>query len=274
MLAKWNTREQTLIDQHPGCCPDVALPPEPKGAYIGQDLPSDVRAKIAREGARTVPGRENGANVDIKHLSRGSKCYFPVFMPGANLTVGDLHFSQGDGEMSFCGAIEMAGIITLKCSVIKGGVEKFGLRQPIFLPSPVDPVYTVRRAPFISPTPTPGPLTRCAQSQLTFEGLSVDIHGDGKQYNMDATVAYKQAALNCIDYLMRLGYTREQAYLLLSAAPVDSHVGAIVDVPSACVTMGLPTAIFDRDILPHPDGLQKRDYGQAAIRSDGVRGKI
>ena len=43
----------------------------------------------------------------IKNLSRGSRCYFPVFVEGANLSVGDLHFSQGDGEMSFCGAIEM-----------------------------------------------------------------------------------------------------------------------------------------------------------------------
>jgi hypothetical protein len=27
---------------------------------------------------------------------RGSRCYFPVFVKGANLSVGDLHFSQGD----------------------------------------------------------------------------------------------------------------------------------------------------------------------------------
>lgn len=63
------------------------------------------------------------------------------------------------------------------------------------------------------------------------------------------------------------------ADLLCSAAPVEAHVGAIVDVPNACVTMGLPRAIFDRDILPTDDGLEKRDYGQAAIRSDGVRCK-
>lgn len=28
---------------------------------------------------------------------------------------------------------------------------------------------------------------------------------------MDATVAYKQAALNAMDYLRRLGYSKEQA---------------------------------------------------------------
>jgi formamidase len=35
--------------------------------------------------------------------------------------------------MSFCGAIEMAGIITFNTSIIKGGVEKFALKQPIFM---------------------------------------------------------------------------------------------------------------------------------------------
>ncbi|TFY62925.1 hypothetical protein EVG20_g6531 [Dentipellis fragilis] len=270
LLATWNERETGLIAQHADAVPPVAFAPEPKGAYVGQDLDEEVRAKIAREGARTVPGREHGGNCDIKNLSRGSRCYFPVFVKGANLSVGDLHFSQGDGELSFCGAIEMAGIITFSTSVIKGGIEKFALKQPVFLPSPIDPLYS---------------------SKLIFEGISVDYHGDGKQYNMDATVAYKQAARNAIAYLEKLGFTREQAYLLLSAAPVESHVGAVVvshfflssiafavghltlrtqDSPNACVTLALPLGIFDFDILPREEGLTKHNLGQCAIRSDGV----
>ncbi|THH10040.1 hypothetical protein EW145_g1598 [Phellinidium pouzarii] len=247
LLATWNKREGGLIAEHPNSVPPVAFPPESIGAYVGQDIPKGIKDKIAKEGARTVPGREHGGNCDIKNLSRGSRCYFPVFVKGANLSVGDLHFSQGD--ISFCGAIEMAGIITLSTSIIKGGVEKFALKQPIFLPSPVDPLYSAK---------------------LVFEGISVDYHGDGKQYNMDATVAYKQAALNAIAYLMKIGYTREQAYLLLSAAPVESHVGAVVDSPNACVTLALPLGIFEHDILPKDEGLTKKDFGQCAIRSDGV----
>ncbi|KAJ3741767.1 Acetamidase/Formamidase [Lentinula detonsa] len=243
LLAIWNERERGLIAQDPSAVPALAFAPETKGAYIGQDLDPAVEKKIKSEGARTIPGREHGGNCDIKNLSRGSRCYFPVFIEGANLSVGDLHFSQGD--MSFCGAIEMAGIITLSTSIIKGGVEKFALKQPIFLPSPVDPMYSAK---------------------LIFEGISVDYHGDGKQYNMDATVAYKQAALNTIAYLMKV-------YLLLSAAPVESHVGAIVDSPNACVTLALPLGIFEHasiDILPKEEGLKKLDFGQCAIRSDGV----
>ncbi|AQK92277.1 Acetamidase/Formamidase family protein [Zea mays] len=70
--------------------------------------------KVANEAARTIPGRENGGNCDIKNLSRGSKVYLPVFVEGANLSTGDMHFSQGDGEVSFCGAIEMSGFLELK----------------------------------------------------------------------------------------------------------------------------------------------------------------
>lgn len=132
LLDDWNKREQELIDKHPGASPAVALAPEPKNAYVGQDLPKEVMDKIAREGARTVPGREHGGNCDIKNLSIGSRVWLPVYVPGANIAVGDLHFSQGDLELSFCGAIEMAGVITLRCSVVKDGMKKLCMNQPIF----------------------------------------------------------------------------------------------------------------------------------------------
>ena len=37
------------------------------------------------------------------------------YVKGGGLSVGDLHFSQGDGEITFCGAIEMAGWSTCAC---------------------------------------------------------------------------------------------------------------------------------------------------------------
>ena len=69
---------------------------------------------MGKEGARTIPGRpEHGGNCDIKNLSRGSKVYLPVHVKGAKFSVGDLHFSQGDGEISFCGAIEFVALAHL-----------------------------------------------------------------------------------------------------------------------------------------------------------------
>ena len=95
-----------------------------KGTYVGatDDLASDVFDKIAAEGARTIPPREHGGNCDIKNLSRGSRCYFPVYVDEAKLSLGDLHFSQGDGELTFCGAIEMVSRATRAMS----GVETMG----------------------------------------------------------------------------------------------------------------------------------------------------
>lgn len=88
--------------------------------------------KIANEAARTIPPRENGGNCDIKNLSLGSRLFLPVFVPGANLSVGDLHFSEGDGEITLCGAIEMAGWIDLKVSIIKNGVAEYSVKVLLY----------------------------------------------------------------------------------------------------------------------------------------------
>lgn len=126
LLSRWNRREQALIDTDPDRVPALALPPLEDGALIG-DLTGTELERIAREGARTVPARENGGNHDIKNLTRGSREFYPVLVPGAKLSGGDLHFSQGDGEITFCGAIEMGGYIDLHVDLIKGGMATYGV---------------------------------------------------------------------------------------------------------------------------------------------------
>jgi formamidase len=91
-------------------------------------LKGEAKAAAAATAARTVPPREHGGNCDIKDLSRGARVFFPVYVPGAGLSMGDLHFSQGDGEITFCGAIEMAGWIHLKVELIKDGMAKYATR--------------------------------------------------------------------------------------------------------------------------------------------------
>ena len=228
LLATWNEREQGLIDSDP--TGGLANPPFAGTAHCGKAT-GDLQAKIAAEGARTVPPREHGGNCDIKDLSRGSKIFFPVYVDGAGLSVGDLHFSQGDGEITFCGAIEMAGWVHMKVSVIKGGMAKYGIKNPIFKPSPITPTYN---------------------DYVIFEGISVDE--SGKQYYLDVNVAYKQACLNAIEYLKKFGYSGAQAYSILGTAPVQGHISGVVDIPNACATLWLPTQIFDFDINPTAAG--------------------
>ncbi|KAJ5614502.1 Acetamidase/Formamidase [Penicillium herquei] len=246
VLAEWNRREGELIATNTVADRIVAQPPNPTNAHAGS-AGEDIKAKVAREGARTIPGRpEHGGNCDIKNLSRGSKVYLPVHVPGAKFSVGDLHFSQGDGEISFCGAIEMAGVITLKFTVIKNGMEKLSMKSPIFHAGPVEPQFGPGR-------------------YLTFEGFSVDENG--KQHYLDATVAYRQTCLRVIEYLRRYGYDDYQIYLLLSCAPVQGHIAGIVDIPNACTTLGVPMDIFDFDIRPEAD-IVPRDMGACAFTSE------
>ncbi|MFZ2207265.1 MAG: acetamidase/formamidase family protein, partial [Porticoccaceae bacterium] len=185
-----------------------------------------------------VPPREHGGNCDIKNLSRGSQVYFPVYVKGGGLSMGDLHFSQGDGEITFCGAIEMAGWIEINVDIIKGGMQKYAVTNPIFRPSPLEPRYN---------------------DYLIFEGISVDE--SGKQHYLDAHVAYRRACLNAIAYLKKFGYTGEQAYAILGTAPVEGHISGIVDIPNACATLWLPTGIFDFDIRLTPQGPIPQQFG-------------
>lgn len=233
MLADWNRREQELIDTNPTRVPPLANAPLAATAHMGK-LTGQARDDAAATGARTVPPREHGGNCDIKDLSRGSKIFFPVYVNGAGLSVGDLHFSQGDGEITFCGAIEMAGWVHMKVELIKGGMAKYGIKNPVFKPSPITPNY---------------------KNYLIFEGISVDEQG--QQHYLDVNVAYRQACLNAINYLTKFGYSPAQGYALLGSAPVQGHISGVVDIPNACATLWLPTEIFEFDINPNASGPTK-----------------
>lgn len=63
-----------------------------------------------------TPG-EHGANMDCKRLIEGSTIYLPVNVPGALLSMGDLHAVQADGEIVIC-AVEISGEVTVKVTVL------------------------------------------------------------------------------------------------------------------------------------------------------------
>ncbi|SNY39153.1 formamidase [Paractinoplanes atraurantiacus] len=244
LLQKWNQREGALIATDPNRVPPLALPPEPNDAVLGS-LPSSEYARVAAEAARTAPPRENGGNQDIKNFSKGTRVFYPVFVPGANLSVGDLHFSQGDGEITFCGAIEMGGFIDLRVEVLKNGMTTYGVTEnAIFMPGNVEPRYS---------------------EWLAFSGTSVTL--DGEQRYLDSHLSYQRACLHAIDYLTTFGYTPEQAYMILGAAPIEGRLSGVVDIPNACATVYLPTAIFDFDIRPSANGPARINPGQGVPRS-------
>ena len=111
----------------------------------------------------------------------------------------------------------MAGWLHLKVDVIKGGMAKYGIKNPIFKPSPIVPT---------------------CNDYLIFEGISVDEQG--KQYYLDVHIAYRQACLNAIEYLTKFGYSRAQAYAILGTAPCQGHISGVVDIPTRARRCGCP----------------------------------
>jgi len=244
LLSKWNAREGTLIATDPDRVPPLALPPLPQDAVLGA-LTGEAFTRAAAKAARTAPPRENGGNQDIKNFTKGTRVFYPVFVDGANLSMGDLHFSQGDGEITFCGAIEMGGFIDLRVDLIKGGMDAYGVSEnAIFMPGNVEPQYS---------------------QWLAFSGTSVTL--DGEQRYLDSHLSYQRACLHAIDYLTKFGYSPEQAYMILGAAPIEGRLSGVVDIPNSCSTVYLPTALFDFDVRPSATGPTRIDPGMGVPKS-------
>jgi len=93
--------------------PGVEIPLRPFPGVIGVAPPTTGLPN-------TIPPRANGGNMDNKHMTAGTTVYFPVFVEGALLSVGDTHAAQGDGEV--CGTgIEAPMRLVLEVNVRKGG---------------------------------------------------------------------------------------------------------------------------------------------------------
>ncbi len=87
----------------------------------------EIGTSPAGEGVSTQPPGEHGGNLDINELGISSTVYLPIAVPGALLSVGDLHAVQGDGETAIC-AMEAGGEVTLRVTVLK---------QPRNIPTPM-----------------------------------------------------------------------------------------------------------------------------------------
>jgi acetamidase/formamidase len=183
---------------------DILIPYEP---FCG------VMGVAPREPGRltTIPPRENGGNIDIRHLTPGTKVVFPVLAPGALFSCGDCHSAQGDGEVNGTG-IETPMTVRLRFRLLKGA-------------GPSELRFT---------TPPGKKLT------VTDEAGYYVTTAHGPDLFMDA----QQAMRYMIAYLVaEHAMTREQAYCLCGAA-VDLKISEIVDAPNWIVSAYLPLSIF------------------------------
>jgi formamidase len=118
--------------------------------------------------------------------------------------------------------------------------------------------YEVNEHPIFLPGNTPPQYAEW----LAFSGTSVTL--DGEQRYLDSQLAYQRACLHAINYLTTFGYSAEQAYLLLGAAPIEGRFSGVVDIPNSCATVYIPTAIFDFPVTPVAGQPTKIDPGVGA----------
>jgi formamidase len=190
----------------------VAMPPDAHAAIPAIE-------PIASRGLRTIPPRENGGNLDVKQLVKGTTLYLPVWTDGALFSIGDAHFAQGDGEV--CGsAIEMAATFHLRFDLHKQAARERRIRGAQF-----------------------SGVISAAASRPYYATTGLSMRGDEVQESEDATLAARNALMAMIDYLQSRSYTRQQAYAICSVA-VDLRISEVVDVPNFVVTATLPLDIF------------------------------
>jgi acetamidase/formamidase len=183
---------------------DILIPYEPFCGVMGVGPQESGRLT-------TIPPRSNGGNIDIRHLTPGTKVTFPVWVAGALFSCGDCHSAQGDGEVNGTG-IETPMTVTLRFKLKKGA--------------------NVPELRFVTP----------AKKKLTVtdEGgyFVTTAHGPDLYKNSQQAVRYM------IDYLAaEHNMTRAQAFCLCGAA-VDLKISEIVDAPNWIVSAYLPLSIF------------------------------
>jgi acetamidase/formamidase len=183
----------------------VAVPVRPFPGTIGVALAEPGQHSI-------VPPRQNGGNMDIKHLVQGVRLLLPVWVDGALFSVGDTHAAQGDGEV--CGtAIECPMNIGLRLSILKDR-------------SLSEPEYVMPPGAMIAPD---------AAGYHVTTGISDDLRD-----------AARKAIRHMIDFLGgRYGYSRQEAYALASVG-VDLRISEVVDVPNWVVSAFLPLSLFGK----------------------------
>src|SRR5690606_3112852 len=67
---------------------------------------------------------KHGGNMDQPIVTVGSKVLLPVYVEGANFFLGDVHASQGDGELSGI-ALETPATVKVKVTVVKGAAPEW-----------------------------------------------------------------------------------------------------------------------------------------------------
>jgi acetamidase/formamidase len=193
------------IQENHGVLKNVRVPIRPHFGVLGL-------APAEADMVDSIPPNYVGGNIDNWRIGKGATMYYPVAVPGALLSAGDSHASQGDSEL--CGtAIECSLTGTFQVIVRKrdtlGGTALAGLDYPLLETQDEWVLHGFSYANYLKE------LGADAQSKI-YEKSSVDL-------------AMKDAFRKMRHFLMTTkGLSEDEAISLMSVA-VDFAVTQVVD---------------------------------------------
>lgn len=213
----------------------ISLTPLPTGA-----LPDELCGPEGTDKdrcVRTIPPRENGGNMDVKQMQVGTTILFPCFVDGCGLFAGDVHYAQGDGEVSGT-AIEMGATVTVSTEIREGlGAQ---VKAPQFEGG--DQLKALAPEKFYATTGIP--IKKAGEIPPYHTYLNSEVLEPLSNLSEDLTLAARYALIDMVDYLVaNHGLTREQAYVVASVT-ADLRIGQLVDVPNYLVSAIIPLTIF------------------------------
>jgi len=195
-LYKWSLTNKRFANFEDG----IRIPIRPFCGVLGVAPPEKGSFEV-------MPPGKHGGNLDIRHLTVGSRIKIPVWVGGALFSVGDVHAAMGDGEVCVC-AIECAGEATLGFTL----EHKSKIRWPQYFAQGD---------------------TKPKKGYYATTGIAPDL-----------MVATKESVRNMLDHLTQgYGLTREEAYVLCSVA-ADVRVHEVVDQPNWVVGTLISLDIF------------------------------
>jgi acetamidase/formamidase len=173
-------------------------------------FPGTIGVAPNRPGSHPIlPPSKFGGNLDIRHLTAGTRLLLPIGVEGALLSAGDGHAAQGDGEV--CGSAVETGMKI---------VLRLRLRRDLRIPAPQISV------------PSAAIQVGTGSTYLT-TGVAADLYE-----------AARAAVRAMIEHLTATyGLASEEAYALTSVA-ADLRIHEVVNAKQWVVGAAIPETIF------------------------------
>jgi len=97
-------------------------------SFLARPMFGVIGVSPASGSISTFDAGKHGGNLDDHCNGIGATVHLPVFQPGGQLAIGDMHASMGDGEISGTG-VEIGGTGLIRVDLVKGSYSEWPITE-------------------------------------------------------------------------------------------------------------------------------------------------